>query len=198
MEVFAHNFSSNRSVFNVFINFVLCIVVNVSPFSCSLRRSSSFFLTAASQEYETQMSYTSSNLTFFFCDIASHVFLLVHNSTCRCLISLPLSLTPVNCLSSWWRCSAHYYSSLRKVLGKCLSVGCIRPLTYKLVLFSKPLFRNGMSQNAKAIMRNTHYIPYALETHQIATYSEDPVPAVSSVHVIENLGSQICIAGCQI
>lgn len=170
MEVFAHNFSSNRSFFNVFINFVLFTVVNVSPFSCSVRWNYIFFLTAASQEYETQMSYTSSNLTFFFCDIASHAFLQVHNSTCMCLISLPLSLTPVNCLSSWWRCSVHYYCNLRKVLGKCLWVWCVRPLTYKFISFSKPLFRNGLSQNAKAIMRNSHYIPYVLERNQIATF----------------------------
>lgn len=189
MEMFAHNFSSNRSFLNVFINYVLFTVANVSHFPAHWDETTSFFLTAVSQEYETQMIYTSSNLTFFFCDIASHVFLQVHNSTCRCLISLPLSLTPVNSLSSWWRCSVHYYSSLRKVLGKCLSIECVRPLTYKVIPFSKPLFKNGMSQNVKVIMRNTHYLPYALGTNQIAVCSEDPDPAESSVHVLENLGS---------
>lgn len=113
----------------------------------------SFFAASSSQEQETQMSYTSWNPTFFFCDTTSHVFLLVHNSTCRRLISLPLSLTPVNCLSSWWRCSVHYYSNLRKVLGKWLSIGCVRSLKYKHMPFSKPLFRNNdMSQKAKAIL----------------------------------------------
>lgn len=92
----------------------------------------------------------------------------------------------------------HYYSNLRKVLGKCLSIESVRALTYKLTPFSKPLFKNGMSQNAKVIMRNTCYTPYALEANQIATGSEDPDPAASSMHVTEDLGSYICIAGCKI
>lgn len=83
----------------------------------------------------------------------------------------------------------HYYSNLRKVLGKCQSIECVRPLTYKVIPFSKPLFKNGMSQNAKVIMRNTHYLPYALETNQISACYEDPDPAASSKQVIENLGS---------
>lgn len=47
-------------------------------------------------------------------------------------------------------------------------------------------------------MRNTHYLPYALETNQIAACYEDPDPAASSKQVIENFGSYICIAGCKV
>jgi len=47
----------------------------------------------------------------------------------------------------------HYYSNLRQVLGKCLSVGCVRSLKYKHTPFSQSLVRNeDMSQNAKAIL----------------------------------------------
>lgn len=72
---------------------------------------------------------------------------------------------------------------------KCLSKECVRALTDKLIPSSKPLFKNGMSQNAKVIIRNTCYISYALETNQIATDSEDPDLAASSVHVMKDLGS---------